>query len=262
MELFRRHPWLPFVVPLLVYMLSGIWEPAPYADADALPASEGAVEVREGDPDEGGSWISIPSRYYPLYYAGRIALTVAAIVPFVGVYRSFPLRISVWSVVIGAAGAAAWIGLCRLGWEAALLRPLGLESWLATGARAGFDPFASLGESPWRLAAFLAVRFLGLVCVVPFAEELFLRAFLMRYVVDPDWWTVPIGRVTAVAVAVGTMYGVVTHPGEAFAAAVWFSLITWLVWKTGSLWDAVVAHAVTNLLLGIYIVTYAHWSLW
>ena len=32
--------------------------------------------------------------------------------------------------------------------------------------------------------------------------------------------------------------------------------------KTGSIWDCVVAHAVTNLLLGIYIVKFGAWHLW
>ena len=49
---------------------------------------------------------------------------------------------------------------------------------------------------------------------------------------------------------------------EALAAIAWFSLVTWLVNRTGKFWDAVVAHAVTNLLLGIYVCTYSQWQLW
>ena len=32
--------------------------------------------------------------------------------------------------------------------------------------------------------------------------------------------------------------------------------------KTGSVWDCVMAHLVTNLLLGIYIVNFDAWHLW
>ena len=42
----------------------------------------------------------------------------------------------------------------------------------------------------------------------------------------------------------------------------WFGLVSWLMNKTGSLWDCVVAHAVTNLLLGIYVLIFAQWHLW
>ena len=44
------------------------------------------------------------------------------------------------------------------------------------------------------------------------------------------------------------------HPAELLAAAVWFSLVTWLMLRTPSIWDCVVAHATTNLLLGLYVV--------
>jgi hypothetical protein len=45
------------------------------------------------------------------------------------------------------------------------------------------------------------------------------------------------------------------------AALVWFSLVTLLMVRTRSMWDCVVAHAVTNLLLGIYVVYSGSWAL-
>jgi hypothetical protein len=47
-----------------------------------------------------------------------------------------------------------------------------------------------------------------------------------------------------------------------FAAVVWFSLVTWLMIRTGNIWDCVAAHAVTNLLLGIYVLVSHDWHLW
>jgi uncharacterized protein len=44
------------------------------------------------------------------------------------------------------------------------------------------------------------------------------------------------------------------HPAELLAAAVWFTLVTWLMLRTKNIWDCVVAHAVTNFLLGVYVV--------
>ena len=40
---------------------------------------------------------------------------------------------------------------------------------------------------------FLAIRFFGLVVVVPIVEEFFVRGFLIRYVDDPDWDEQPLG---------------------------------------------------------------------
>jgi hypothetical protein len=52
------------------------------------------------------------------------------------------------------------------------------------------------------------------------------------------------------------------HPAELLAALVWFSLITWLMVRTKNIWDCVAAHAVTNLLLGMYVVARGAWHLW
>ena len=47
------------------------------------------------------------------------------------------------------------------------------------------------------------------------------------------------------------------QPGEFLAAAVWFGMVTWLMVRTRNIWDCVAAHAVTNVLLGIYVVTWS-----
>ena len=49
---------------------------------------------------------------------------------------------------------------------------------------------------------------------------------------------------------------------EAIAAIAWFSLVTVLMVRTKNVWDCVVAHAVTNLLLGIYVIWFEQWQLW
>ena len=95
-------------------------------------------------------------------------------------------------------------------------------------------------------------------------EEFFLRGFLMRFVIQPRWWEVPFGKLTPVAVAVGVGVPVLYHhfPVETLAVLVWFSLITWLMAKTKNIWDCVAAHALTNLLLGIYVLKFSAWWLW
>ena len=97
---------------------------------------------------------------------------------------------------------------------------------------------------------------------MPIIEEFFLRGFLMRFVVRDDWWEVPFGQVTPLAAVVGTAVPMLMHPAELLAAVVWFSLVTWLMVRTKNIWDCVAAHAVTNLLLGIYVVTQHQWQLW
>ena len=174
----------------------------------------------------------------------------------------FPFRVSPLSVVVGVVGVVIWVGLCQLGLEQKLLAPVGLDGLLGLGARSAFNPFEHLQDYPAACAwAFLAVRFFGLAVVIAVAEELFLRGFVMRFVMQANWWEVPFGRVSATAVLAGTVVPMLMHPAELLAAAVWFSLVTWLMVRTKNLWDCVAAHAVTNLLLGIYVVFSGQWHL-
>jgi membrane protease YdiL (CAAX protease family) len=72
---------------------------------------------------------------------------------------------------------------------------------------------------------------------------------------------IPFGVTTNMALAVGTLLPVLMHPAEIFAAAVWFSLVTWLMLKTRSIWDCILAHAVTNLLIGLWVLYSGDWFL-
>ncbi len=95
---------------------------------------------------------------------------------------------------------------------------------------------------------------------VPVIEEFFLRGFLMRYVMDARWWTLPFGVASRLALVMGTAVPVLYHP-EMLAALVWFSAVSYLMIKTRSIWDCVVAHGLTNLVLGIYVITSDQWHL-
>ena len=79
--------------------------------------------------------------------------------------------------------------------------------------------------------------------------------------VRDTWWEVPFGEVTSTAILIGTLFPVLYHP-EKLAALVWFSLVTWLMIRTRNIWDCIAAHAITNLMLGIYVVSYADWRFW
>jgi len=223
----RTPPSLPFVLPFAVFLAGGWWE---------------------------------SPTHYPPTYAVRIGLTALALLVCLPHYFAWRPKVHPLSLLVGGLGVGLWIGITRWGIEQSVLDFLGL-GWTLP-ARVAFDPLKTLGDRPLGLAAFLAVRFFGLVCVVPLMEEFFLRGFLVRWVIDPDWWQVPIGKITPPAAAAVVGYAVLSHPAEALAAAVWFSMVTWLVWKTRNIWDAVAAHAVTNLLLGLYILAFRDWALW
>jgi CAAX prenyl protease-like protein len=235
-----RYPWAPFVVPLAVYMICNMFEPA------------------EGKPFRMAGLV-IEYDSYPLVYLVKILLTMVAIAVVWPAYRQFPLRLTPLAPIVGIVGAALWIGICKLELETAVLGPLGLESFLGLGQRSAFNPFEQLADSPLWAYGFMAIRLWGLVVVIPLIEEFFNRAFVMRFVVDVDWWKVPFGTLTPAAIAAGTLVPMLMHPSELFAAAVWFTLVTWLMFTTRNIWDCVLAHAVTNLLLGVWVILMGDW---
>jgi hypothetical protein len=277
--LLERQRWLVFLLPFLVFMLIGALEPTP------------------DEPGGKALGLAIPYAFYPWLYTIKIALTLAAVVFVLPGYREFPWRgcekmgtgseptyaipaksvsgevpvpifsprsVSPLAIIVGVVGGPLWIVLCNLNFEHAYLLPLlekvGLGWFVGSGVRAAFNPFEQLAGQPAWAGAFLAVRFLGLVAVVPLVEELFLRGFLMRFVIEREWWDVPFGKVNKLAIALGTIVPMMSHP-ELLAAAVWFSMITWLMLRTRNLWDCVAAHALTNLILGLYVVWAGAWKL-
>ena len=253
--LLAGHPWLTFLLPFIVYMVVGSFEPAPPKSPLVLPDGTSRPAVNQ-------NWFGLEYRQYPVVYTIKLALTIAAMVFVLPGYRQFPLGVSPLAIAVGVVGVVLWIGLCHLQLERKLLAPLGLDRFLGLGERPAFNPLAELAETPLWAYTFLAIRFLGLALVVPIIEEFFLRGFIMRFAVREDWWTVPFGQVTPLAAVLGTAVPMLMHPAELLAALVWFSLVTWLMTRTKNIWDCASAHAVTNLLLGIYVVTQHQWQLW
>lgn len=171
----------------------------------------------------------------------------------------FPWRFSLWSLVLGLLGVVLWVGLCSLGLESQLLQTVGLQGMLPQ--RPGVNPFESFSTSS--VSWFLFVRFSVLMLVVPLAEELFVRGWLVRYLQAQENWDIqPLGTVGWAAQLGVIAYAVMTHPQEAVAAIAWFGMVNWWMKRTGNFWDCVLVHAVTNGLLGAWILYSGDWRLW
>ncbi len=266
-QLLDRHHWLPFVLPYALFLLLSLLEPtaapqSPQAEPQRAPwsvAADAEPTVGPGAaPAAAGSW------RYPLVYSLRICLTAACVCMVWPIWRRAPwtLHFSV-SVTVGVVGFLLWVMLCHAQIEQRVMTALGIEGWVSWGGRGAYDPYAAMGDTPVLMVAFLIVRLAGLALVVPLIEEFFLRGFVMRFVDAAQWWQLPLGTVSWKSAIAATLYGVLAHPtGEAVAAAVWFSLVTALYARTRSIWDCVLAHLVTNGLLGVYVLLWQDWSLW
>jgi CAAX prenyl protease-like protein len=136
------------------------------------------------------------------------------------------------------------------------------QTWLGQPPRTeGFHPwFFSSAAANY---AGLAMRFLRLVIVVPLVEEIFWRGFLLRWLIDPHWERVPFGTFTWTAFLLATAGFALEHQMADWPAALLCgALYNWVAVRTGSLGACVLAHAGTNLLLGVWVMRTGQWGFW
>lgn len=149
------------------------------------------------------------------------------------------------AVVVGLVVFALWIQLDA--------------PWMQIGdATAVFVPVDAQGRLNWPL---IAVRWLGAALLVPVMEELFWRSFLMRWLQAPVFEGLDPRRTGPKAVLLSTFVFMLAHP--LWLAAIVAGLAYALLYRsTGKLWPAVIAHAVTNGALGIWVVYSGQWQFW
>jgi CAAX prenyl protease-like protein len=154
-------------------------------------------------------------------------------------------REALLAVCVGVVMVVAWIQL-----DAAWMR-IGEPS-------ASFMPFDAHGRIEWPL---VAVRWIGAALVVPVMEELFWRSFLMRWVDSARFETVDPMRVSMRAIVASTFVFTLAHTQWLAAAVAGLAYVA-LYRQTGKLWMPVVAHAVTNAALGVWVVATGSWRYW
>ncbi len=131
--------------------------------------------------------------------------------------------------------------------------------WMQIAApTAAFTPLDGQGRPMWPL---IVVRWIGAALLVPVMEELFWRSFLMRWIQGHPFEAVDPRRVGPKAVVLSTFVFMLAH--TLWLAAIVAGLAyAWLYRRTGKLWVAVIAHAVTNGVLGVWVVLTGNWAFW
>jgi uncharacterized protein len=195
---------------------------------------------------------------YPLLYFCVVILTAGLLIRC---WRFYEVVKPHWkildAVAVGILGIALWVFLCQFQFEAMLAESL--PTFLQPKPRVGLNPFEQISSRyVW---GFIFIRLIGLAILVPAVEEIFWRGFLARWLVSEKWEEIPIGKFTVSSFLFVTLLFTTAHP-EWIAAAVYCSLLNgYLIWKK-DLWSCIVAHGVSNLVLGIYVLATAQYQLW
>jgi CAAX prenyl protease-like protein len=154
-------------------------------------------------------------------------------------------------------------------WEAVVIGILIFAIWV------GFDPYYPklfkggstgnpadvFGKGSSLAWFFNIVHIVGMTLVVPPLEEVFYRSFVYRYVASPNFLAVPMNRFLPLPFFVTIGFFGLSH-NEWLTGIICGAAYQWLVIRKNRLGDAMTAHAITNFLLGVYIVWRGAWHFW
>lgn len=126
----------------------------------------------------------------------------------------------------------------------------------------GFNPeFFAVNSAPYWFT--IAFRFLRLVVVVPLVEEVFWRGFFLRYLIDNHFTRVAIGAFSWFSfIAVSLLFMFSHSTADWPAAFITGALYNLVAYRTRSLATCVLTHALTNLVLGLWIMQTRQWGFW
>jgi CAAX prenyl protease-like protein len=218
-----QHPAAPYVAPFAVFILF-------LAIQDLIPLPQAAE------------------------FALRIVVVAATIWFFSRGVLDFKLRYPLGTIAIGFGVFVMWIAPDTL-------IPGYRDHWLFHNSVVGaVKSSLHAGSAEDRLVLFL--RAARAVIIVPIVEELFWRAWLMRWIINPEFRQVPLGAYQGkafwlVALLFAAEHGPYWDVGLAAGA-----IYNWWMVRTRSLGDLIWAHAITNGALCAYVIYTHKWEFW
>jgi len=272
--------WISFTIVALAFSLATqriSWirktSPAVSCDADKPDRTDGEAVSRASAELREYRGESPAVRAYLIPFLAILAaafVSKAASGGFEWLYalRFFTASIALWYF---------WPKLKELDWRVGWFGPVaGVAVFLAWMTPAWFvhqPATSSLGQalaalSPTARWTWIAFRVAAAVVTVPIAEELAFRGYLARRFISRDFDAVSFSNLTLLSIFLSSAVFGVEHmkdlldwqhlllgtlAGLAFAAA--------LRWR-GRMGDAVVAHAVSNLLLAAWVLGFGDWAQW
>ncbi len=185
------------------------------------------------------------------YYPVKTILVAALLILFWKRYTEINLRqlLSLKNILAGIlSGAVVFLLWINMDWKFA-----------TQGEMEEFNPF--LLDSPSLIVTIIFFRLLGAAIVVPVFEEIFWRSFILRFIINPRFEEVPIGEFTWTSFVISSILFGLEH--NLYLAGIMAGIVYCLVlYYTKSLATTILSHGVTNLLLGIYVLTTGNWQFW
>jgi len=188
-------------------------------------------------------------------YPIRVIAVLATIIVFSRSVLDFRVKNALGSILLGVAVFAVWIA-------PDMLWPHYRGFWLFTNSITG-QVASSVPPIVRSRVSFILFRSIGCVLLVPVLEELFWRGWLTRWLIDGnDFRRVPLGAYTTASFWIGSVMFASEHgPFWDVGLIAGIAYNSWMC-RTRSLADCMLAHAVTNGCLSIYVLAAGQWQYW
>jgi uncharacterized protein len=185
--------------------------------------------------------------YYWVYFGRTLlgALLIWIIWPLV---KELRFAFSWEAVVVGMAVFVMWVGIDPF-----------YPHLMA--ANTNWNTFSHFGDGAALAWFFVVVRIVGSSLVVPALEEVFFRSFLYRWIAKPDFQSLPLNYFAWKPFLINAVLFGFIH-NEWLTGILCGFAYQWLVLRKNRLGDAMTAHAITNCLLGLWVVWRGAWNFW
>jgi uncharacterized protein len=201
-------------------------------------------------------WSALP----PLTVEAGAAILLTAVI--VLVWRYVPdlqrdklrIRYPFGTLVIGVGMFGIWIAPDVL--ISGYRHHVWFENWLL----GRFTP--GLTEAARAHPAVIWLRAARAIVFVPFAEELFWRAWMMRWIVRDKFLTIPLGAYSPSGFWIVALLFGLEHGPQWDVGIIAGVIYNWWMVRTRSLGDLILVHALTNACLSAYVIGTGKWEYW
>lgn len=195
-------------------------------------------------------------QYAPLNVSIDYPLRVVVLAAVLWIFSRnvIDLRCPHWlqTVILGVAVFAIWVA-------PDILFPHYRQHWLFQNSIFG-KLSNNVPEEILTSPVLLWSRIIRAVILVPIIEELFWRAWLMRWIISPRFEQVKLGEYTPASFWFTAALFASEHGSYWDVGLIAGIAYNWWMIRTRSLGDCILAHAVTNGCLCWYVVAAGHWQ--
>jgi CAAX prenyl protease-like protein len=198
------------------------------------------------------SSLQIPQPWESLFRVGVLVVVIALFSR--DVLKQLRITHFFGSVLLGLAVCAMWVApdLLIPGWRSHWIFQNSITGTLKT----------SIAPVDLANPLVMALRFARAALLVPILEELFWRGWLPRWIVNNDWEKVPLGTYNVAAFLLTALLFASEH-GPYWEVGLLCGLIyNWWMFRTKSLGDVILVHAVTNAALSTFVLVTKRWEYW